>query len=154
MIKPYIYKSPPFVLEKLLHLHDVLSKEKDNFESIATLIPNKQFCRTIGLLAQESNQYAREISSQIGTISGGTVYTSSHESHSRESCPQNIQSEDEILSYCVACEKVLIKAYREILNEPFLMEGLRSIMRYQLNGIMYAFLQLKLLGTTFRSNEV
>ena len=42
----------------------------------------------------------------------------------------------------------MISAYRDVLNEPYLFEGLRTIIRRQLNGIMYAFLQLKLLGGT------
>ena len=41
----------------------------------------------------------------------------------------------------------MINAYRAVLNEPFLMEGVRKLMRTQLNGIMYAFLQLKLFST-------
>src|SRR4030095_14396308 len=114
MIKPYIYKSPPFVLEKLMRLHEVLRKEKENFENLAALIPNKQFCRTIGLLAQESNQYAREISSQIGTLSGGSIYSPVNNENTRqESAANAISNEDDALNYCVECEKDLIKAYRE-----------------------------------------
>jgi len=46
-------------------------------------------------------------------------------------------------------EKKMTGAYREILNDPNLYEGLRSMMRYQLNGILCAFAQLKLLYVSF-----
>ncbi len=151
MIKPHIYKSPPFVLEKLHHLLVMLREEKNKFERIAAVITDKQYSKTISFFAQESNQYAREIWSQISTLSGGSSYSPADWGNEPEpSGVEEVLNEDDALLYCVECEKDMIKAYREVLNEPFLMEGLRSIMRYQLNGIMYAFLQLKLLGSTIR----
>ena len=43
----------------------------------------------------------------------------------------------------------MIVAYRSILNEPFLHDNLRKLIRCQLNGLTYAFMQLKLLNTSF-----
>jgi hypothetical protein len=42
-------------------------------------------------------------------------------------------------------ERKMVSAYRDILNESFLYDGLRKLIRYQLNGILCSFTQLRLL---------
>ena len=51
-------------------------------------------------------------------------------------------------------KKKIINAYRKILNEPYLTAGVRALIRTQLNGILYAFLQLKLLSVTDFTNLI
>ena len=48
----------------------VLRQEKKEFEQVATTLENKDLRSTILTLAQESNQYACELSSQIHTMGG------------------------------------------------------------------------------------
>jgi len=44
-------------------------------------------------------------------------------------------------------EKKMVFAYRDILNESLLYEGLRKMIRYQLNGVLVTFMQLRLLNS-------
>ena len=149
MTKSSIYKPPPFIVEKLTRLLTLLKQEKRKYEQIAEGISDKEFRRTVICLAQESNQYACELSSQIHTLNGQMPIDKFPEEEDvlvMEAEPPG--NEKEALFFCRESEKNMITAYREILNEPFLMEGVRKVIRYQLNGIMYAFLQLKLLSST------
>src|SRR6185437_1416677 len=95
----------------------------------------------------------REIISQIQILGGeppvladGSGYTGAFASPAGTG---NFQEEKGILIFCKMKEKKMTGAYREILNDPNLYEGLRSMMRYQLNGILCAFAQLKLLYVSF-----
>ncbi|PWT98166.1 MAG: hypothetical protein C5B52_12720 [Bacteroidetes bacterium] len=149
MTKSSIYKAPPFIVEKLTRLLTLLKQEKRKYEQIAEGISDKEFRRTVICLAQESNQYACELSSQIHTLNGQMPidrFPEEEEVLVMETEPSG--NEKDVLFFCRESEKNMITAYREILNEPFLLEGVRKVIRYQLNGIMYAFLQLKLLSST------
>jgi hypothetical protein len=149
MIKSTFYKPPPFIVEKLTRLLNLLRDEKRKYEHIAETISDKEFKRTVISLAQESNQYACELSSQIQSLDGDIPLE--HFPDEKIYPVLDIGSpntEKEVLFFCRESEKNMITAYREILNEPYLMEGVRKVIRYQLNGIMYAFLQLKLLSST------
>ena len=149
MMKSSIYKAPPSILEKLTGLFNLLRQEKRKYEQIAENISDKEFRATVIGLAQESNQYACELSSQIHCLNGD-MPVDKYPGELGEQALENRSgcSENELLCYCKDSEKHMISAYREILNEPFLLEGVRKVIRYQLNGILYAFLQLKLLSST------
>lgn len=141
-----ISKAPPFILEKINDLCRLLWKEKKVYEKVASTIPDKELCRTILTLAQESNQYACELSSQIQTLGGAP--------QQEEICEPEMEvemkifhDETEMLTFCKENEQMMVSAYREILNEPYLYEGLRKMIRYQLNGILCAFMQIKLLDS-------
>ena len=151
-MKPVAYKSPPFVMEKLYHLLEILKEGKSQFEKIGASQSDKHFRRTITTLAQESNQYACEILAQIKTLGGDCSMEMNVDSRRAPApmMPAIFKDDNEVLFFCTESEKNIIRAYREVLNEPYLMEGLRNMVRYQLNGIMCAFLQLKLLGSTIR----
>jgi hypothetical protein len=47
-----------------------------------------------------------------------------------------------------------MKTYRDILNEPFLYDNIRRIVRYQQNGLMHCFSQLKMLYATLLKTRV
>jgi len=141
-----ITKTPPFILEKIENLCNLLLKGKREYEQVASVVPDKDLRRTILTLAQESNQYACELFSQIQSLGGITQEEKTDESE----CELDIKvltDENEILSFCKMNEKKMVSAYREILNESFIYEGLRKMIRYQLNGILCAFMQLKLLSS-------
>jgi uncharacterized protein (TIGR02284 family) len=146
MITSSISKAPPYILEKLNYLIQLLIEGKNEYESYASKLDDKNLQRTVLTLAQESKQYAMELCCQVEML-GGNIITqvSNNSTSSNGDC---IHSE-EILYSCAASEKKMIKAYRTVLNEPFLFGFLRQMMQYQLNGIMCAFLQLKLLTTSF-----
>ncbi|MEO6315002.1 MAG: DUF2383 domain-containing protein [Chitinophagaceae bacterium] len=151
MIFSTVNKIPSFVLEKLDILFKLLKERKSEFESFASNVNDKQLKRTVLTLAQETNQYAIELSSQIETM-GGRIKKDNVEIDGNSN-PQvkavMLVNQNDILKSCEVSEKKMIVAYRNILNEPFLHENLRKLIRCQLNGLTYAFMQLKLLNTSF-----
>jgi uncharacterized protein (TIGR02284 family) len=128
-----------------------LRERKIEYEAFARRINNKELKRTVLTLAQETNQYANELSSQI-EIMGGNISDDPEIANMQDNTNTlmiTITDEDAILKSCEVSEKKLMMAYRTILNEPFLHDNLRKLIRCQLNGITYAFMQLKLLNTSF-----
>jgi len=154
MIFSTINKIPAFVLEKLDILFKLLKERQLEFETFASKLKDKQLKRTVLLLAQEANQYANELWSQIESMGGKLRQMYEPEIAMAEvkympALTLMIADEVEILKSCEVSEKKMITAYRNILNEPFLHDNLRKLIRCQLNGLTYAFMQLKLLNTSF-----
>jgi Domain of unknown function (DUF2383) len=148
MIFASVHKIPSFVLERLNILFHLLNERKTEYEAFAEKVENKQLKRTVLTLAQETNQYAIELSSQIQTLSGNTnAVTEGSDSANPDKIM--VSTEEDILKSCELSEQKMISAYRTILNEPFLHENLRKLIRSQMNGLTSAFLQLRLLNTSF-----
>jgi len=147
MIFSTVNKIPVFVLEKLDILFKLLKERKSEYEAFACKVNDKQLKRTVLTLAQETNQYANELSSQIETMGGNMKYLI--EPDSVKDNVMMMADQDDILKSCEVSEKKMIIAYRTVLNEPFLHDNLRKLIRCQLNGITYAFMQLRLLNTSF-----
>ena len=148
------YRAPSIVLAKLDQLFSILQEAKNKFEQIASTLKNKQVQQTVISLAQESRQYASELGSQIESL-GGEPQKSYYEHELRgKACQAGewkiLDAEKDSLKICEMSEKSMMQAYREVLNEPFLLEGIRKMIRYQLNGIMCAFVQLRLLNASLR----
>ncbi len=142
MIEFILYKAPPFLLEKMNNLYSLLRQEKKEFEQIAIKITNRDLRNTILSLAQETKQYACELSSQIHTLGGVPDIEKNNESEWIEE-NKTLNDDNEILIFCKMNEKKMIRAYREILNESSLYEGLRKMIRYQLNEILCSFMHVK-----------
>jgi hypothetical protein len=45
-------------------------------------------------------------------------------------------------------EQMVMKTYREVLNEPFLYDTIRQMVRYQQNGLLHCFSQIRMLYAT------
>lgn len=157
MLKPAAYKAPSYVIQKLFRLLDVLKSERDKYSQAASTITDRQLRDNISVLAQENNQYACELLSQLQILGTDNYYDQNvTEPSTSENLPLSVtetsepglQNTGSILQHCRDSEKKMIGIYRQILNEPYLMEDIRRLMRCQLNGIMYAFLRLKLLSST------
>ena len=142
MIGINLYEAPPFLLEKMNTLCTLLRQEKKEFEQFATTTTNKDLRITMLTLAQESNQYACELSSQIHTLGGAPEIEKINEPELKDEI-KNLNDENEIMTFCQINEKKMISAYQEILNDSFLYEGLRKMIRYQLNEMMCIFMQVK-----------
>ena len=147
----HVYHAPAGILEQLEQLFAVLNKGKINYEQIATKIKDKDLHRTVIWLAQENNQYAYELACQIKTMGGHTESNVEHVIQPREDDhlgfnPQ--KTDKEIFALCAHNEKEVIKAYRKVLNEPFLTTGIKNMIRYQLNGLLCAFQRLRLLNAS------
>lgn len=153
MIADFISKTPKAVLEKLDRLLDTLQKVKKTFEQSASTIHNQQIRYTILGLAQESKQYANELMSHI-EILGGTrerlIVESEIDFCEDDKNEWECGEEKDRLKICTSSEKFLLQVYREVLNEPFLYDNIRKMIRYQLNGILHSFAQLKLLNASLR----
>ena len=148
MIFSTVNKIPGFLLEKLDILFKLLKERKCEYEVFADRVNDKALKRTVLTLAQESNQYANELSSQIETM-GGKINEYDSESGVTNGGNVFISEPEDILKSCEVSENKMIVAYRTILNEPFLHENLRKLIRSQLNGLTCLFMQLKLLNTSF-----
>ncbi len=137
---------PVFVLDKLNLLLELLKERKGEFEAFAGKIKDKWLRRTVLGLAQECNQYAHELLGQLEKMTGKV--------RDSDDDIQNLQDntllseQDDIVQSCVISERKMIAAYRGILNEPILDENLRNLLRNQVNGIICAFMQLKLLKSS------
>jgi len=151
-MKLNIFKVSPLILEKINGLCRLLWEGKREFELVAANIPDKELRQAILTLAQENNQYAIELSSQIETLGGIPPKEIVHEI-GQETDGNTFRDESEVLVFCKMSETKMLDAYREILNESFLYEGLRKMIRYQLNGILCAFTQLKLLSSFCNSKS-
>jgi uncharacterized protein (TIGR02284 family) len=145
MIGINLYKAPPYLLEKINTICSLLRQGKIEYEHVATTVTDKDLRRTMLSLAQESNQYACELSSQIQTLGGTPEIEKNNETVMKDEI-KNLHGEQEIITFCEKNEKKMISAYREILNESFLYEGLRKMIRYQLNEMLCAFMQVKQIG--------
>lgn len=149
MIFSTVNKIPAFVLEKLDILFRLLKERKVEYETFAGNVNDKQLKRTVLTLAQETNQYAMELSSQIEIMSGKkNKEENNDDTVIMPGRTLMISGENDILKSCEISEKRMIVAYRSVLNEPFLHDNLRKLIRCQLNGLTYAFMQLKLLNTS------
>jgi len=148
MIFPTVNKIPAFVLEKLDILFQLLKERKKEFEIFAARLKDKQLRRTVLSLAQEANQYANELIGQIQMMGGRFRSMERGEEYQEPEHIVMMKGEEDILKSCEISEKKMIVAYRSILNEPFLHENLRKLIRCQLNGLTFAFMQLRLLNTS------
>ena len=141
MIGFNVYKAPTFLLEKMNNIYSLLRQGKREYEQVAITIADKDLRCTMLSLAQESNQYACELSSQIHSL-GGTPEIEKINEVKLGKKIKNLNGDNEIISFCQKNEKKMISAYREILNDSVLYEGLRKMIRYQLNKMLCGFMQV------------
>ena len=154
--KPYhaafnLNKASLTLLKKINTLYGLLLQGKRKYEQIAMITSDRDLRRTIISLAQKTNQYACELSSHLQTLGGISPGEKTSEFElGTETMPS--MDENEILKFCMANEKSMVKAYHEILDDSYLYEGLRSMFHYQLNGILCAFIQTKELDSLLVHN--
>jgi hypothetical protein len=135
------------LLTKISTLHSLLLRGKRRYEQIAMITSDRDLRRAILSLAQESNQYACELSSHIQTLGGALQGSDNSDDLELRIETHLFTDENEILNFCMANEKRMVKVYHEILNDSCLYEGLKSMIHYQLNGILCAFVQVKQLNS-------
>ena len=139
-------QASPLLLKKLSTLSGLLLQGKRKYEQISTATTDGDLRRAILSMAQKSNQYACELSSQI-QILGGLSADEKTDNPELSTETKAFRDENEILNFCMRNEERMVKVYHEILNESCLYEGLRSMIHYQLNGILCAFVQVKQLNS-------
>ncbi len=146
----FIYKAPVAVVESLRKLFSVLNGENINFQRAVNITHDRQLKNTLLQFVQCSKQYANELKCQIESLGGGGIEIND------AILPDNKGNDNltmgnskEILEYCCNCEVRVLSAYREILNQSFILKDLRGIMRHQLNEMLCSFLQFKMLKGSF-----
>ncbi|MFI5155807.1 MAG: DUF2383 domain-containing protein [Chitinophagales bacterium] len=149
-----LYKMSPRLLEKLQKLLASLRKAKKSYEQIAQMLKDRQLQHMLFGLALESTQYAHELDSYVQTLGVVTEQTNLQTETNDRKLPEKKTSgyeEKDIINWCTKSEKYILQVYRDLLNEPFLYEGVRKMLRYQLNGLLHSFSQLKLLKAALRT---
>lgn len=147
MIASIVHKTPGIMLDKLSRLLNALQTVKDNYERTALHIHNKQLRMSLLALAQESKQYANELIAHIETLGGKMNDHFKGEFNrldSNQVHPFPGEGKMDLREMNLG-EQLLMKAYREVLNEPFLYDNVRRIIRYQQNGLMHCFSQIKIM---------
>jgi hypothetical protein len=137
-------------LDKLTRLLNALQNAKNYYEQVAKRIQNHQLKLSILALAQESKQYANELIAHIETL-GGTL-----QDRVKMDCNRvNEADEEQELPSSAADflglkieEQLVMKTYRDVLNEPFLYDTIRQMIRYQQNGLLHCFSQIRMLYAT------
>ena len=150
MIAAIAHKTPGIILDKLTRLLNALQEVKNHYEQVAKRIKNPQLKLSILGLAQESKQYANELIAHIETL-GGIL-----QDRVKSDC-NRVEEEEEVLQIPDQAEDLIglklgeqqvMKTYRDVLNEPFLYDTIRQMIRYQQNGLLYCFSQIRMLYST------
>lgn len=150
MIASVAHKTPGIILEKLTRLLVALQEVKNHYERVAKRIHNKQLKLSILGLAQESKQYANELIAHIETLGGVMHDRLKSEFNKMEEPDENLEvpgNTDDIIGLKLE-EQQVMKTYREVLNEPFLYDTIRQMVRYQQNGLLHCFSQIRMLYAT------
>jgi uncharacterized protein (TIGR02284 family) len=136
-----------YVAQKLNSLLDVMHESKRGFESIALQSTDRNFQRALGGLALECSQYINELSNQISSLGAKPISDKTKDKFIWNQISTKVEKEDDILNACYGSERIILKAYRDVLNDPSVLHPLRQMITYQLNGMKYAFVKVKLLNT-------
>ena len=150
MIASVAHKTPGVILDKLNRLLIALQEVKNNYEQIARRIQNIQLRLSLLGLAQESKQYANELIAHIETLGGKLQDRIKTDFNRLEDVEMNM----DVPGYMVDLvqlnlgEQLVLKTYREVLNEPYLYDTIRQMIRYQQNGLLHCFSQIRMLYAT------
>jgi hypothetical protein len=140
----------PGLLEKLTSLYRILMEGKADYEQMGADFSDKQLKNTVLSLAQESNQYAAEVSSQIHCLAGDFKEPLLKYNLIETDGPGS-SDEERISKVCDISEDKLLRFYKELLDEPnmfSLFKGLRRMIQYQMERISGDISQLRLLQTS------
>lgn len=140
-----------YVAQKLNSLLDVMHESKRGYERIASQSRDKNFQRALGGLALECGQYINELTNQISSLGAKPIADRTKDRYIWNQISTRVEKEDDILNACYGSERIILKAYRDVLNDPSVLHPLRQMITYQLNGMKYAFVKVKLLNTAIQS---
>ena len=144
----------PSVAKKINSLHKLLLKEKLLFEEVAGTVTDNALRCTLLSVAQQNNQYAAELSAHMQTTR--TISKAKRRTTPAHTAPALYKTTDTTttaLGVCNTNERKIITAYKKLLKENTLYDGLQQMMHYQLDGIVFACLQLKLLRSLSRTRN-
>jgi|SRR6185295_1350976 len=150
MIASVAHKTPGVILDKLTRLLNALQEVKNNYEQVAKRIQNLPLRLSLLGLAQESKQYANELIAHIETLGGKLQDRLKSDFNKVEDAAEvsELPGNTEDLVQLNLGEQMLLKTYRDVLNEPFLYDTIRQMVRYQQNGLLHCFSQIRMLYAT------
>lgn len=147
---PDIEKIAPGIVDKLMNLYTNLKERKMSYEVMASGFKDEQLQRSVFSLAQESNQYASELRSQIFSLGGGVDYGCDPLEDNSTSAI-DLCDEEKIEEICLVSENKILGLYKELLEDQFLFLGLRRMVQYQMDGFNYIISQLRLEKSLYKS---
>ncbi len=150
MIASVAHKTPGIILDKLTRLLTALQEVKNNYEQVAKRIQNLQLRLSLLGLAQESKQYANELIAHIETLGGkfqDRLKSDFNRVEDEGDIPELPSTTVDLVQLKLG-EQMVMKTYREVLNEPFLYDTIRQMVRYQQNGLLHCFSQIRMLYAT------
>ena len=150
MIASVAHKTPGVILDKLTRLLNALQEVKNNYEQVAKRIQNLPLRLSLLGLALESKQYANELITHIETLGGKLQDRLKSDFNKVEDAAEvsELPGNTEDLVQLNLGEQMLLKTYRDVLNEPFLYDTIRQMVRYQQNGLLHCFSQIRMLYAT------
>jgi len=150
MIASIAHKTPGIILDKLTRLLNALQEVKNNYEQVAKRIQNTQLKLSLLGLAQESKQYANELIAHIETLGGQLQDRIKSDFNRVDETAENMElpNKSEVFIMLNLEEQMVMKTYRDVLNEPFLYDTIRQMIRYQQNGLLHCFSQIRMLYAT------
>src|SRR5215216_4435552 len=104
MIGSNLHKAPTVLLEKMNTILKLLWREKKQYEQVAVTVSDQDLSCTMLRIAQESNQYAHELSSQIEALGGAAEMEKADEAELGEEI-KSLNDDNEIISFCQGNEK-------------------------------------------------
>ena len=141
-----LFRAPAPVAKKIDRLFRLLVKEKEDFEQVAGHITDHALRCTVLSLAQQNNQYAAELSSYL-QCTGATGVKPAKKAPAQTGTDRVFSNEKGVLAFCRNNEKKIATAYRKVVQEAALYDGLKEIIGYQQKGIAAACMQLQLLNS-------
>jgi uncharacterized protein (TIGR02284 family) len=136
-----------YVAQKLNSLLDVMHESKRGYERIASQSDDRNFQRAVSGLALECSQYINELTNQISSLGVQPAVNKPKDKYIWNQISTNVKQQEDILNACYGSERIILKAYRDVLNDPSILHPIRQLITYQLNGMKYAFVKVKLLNT-------
>lgn len=155
MITISIHKTPRVVLDNLSRLLRVLQVSKKEYERTAFALTDQQMQAALLGHAQECNQYACELASQLEVLGGESVQADP--SRSGDDLGEGLLAfspggtsgtTKDAMRHCSRNGETTLQVYVEVLSEPSLHENIRKLIRNQINGLMHSFAQLSLLNAS------
>lgn len=153
MLRAPYHRDHSGIIKKIKYLIAALHAEEQRYNTDAEIINHRQLRDSIRNLAQKNDHYASELQSQLYMI-GAEINACAGEEQRQLLFSVPVPGDRpvhyaryDIIQYCCDSEKDIIAVYRNMLNES-LPKELRRVLHYQLDGILFGFLQMKLLRHT------
>lgn len=140
-----------YVAQKLNFLVDVLKESKRGYDKFISNLSDKQMRQAVTGLSTECSQYITELNNLVKSLGVQHAADLTSDEYIWNYIPsEHIEANEDILTACSKSEGILLNAYREVLNDPGILQSFRTLIKYQLNGILYAFVRIKLLRNVMR----